>query len=338
MKALVFDQVGPPLDVLELRDVPLPPRASGDVLVKISVASINPGDFLFIQGLYPPPKIPELPQQVAGTGGSVGVVTDSGGAEALPPGTPVFFSYLNGWAEYAAVPAQWLIPISPRFGATKAAQLGNIITAWDLLEMSGVRRGQWLAVTAANSSVASMVTQFARHLEVRVLCIVRRAQPDLDLREMGASAILELDGLDMPIDEAVANAIGHAPIDAVVDCVGGPLLSALVRSAGMGAQIVIYGGFSPERFELHNFDLLLKAADIRSYAYRYFFDPPPPQDRPRLEQIMEMAARDDFRVRVGGLHPVNDFRVAISDTIERPERGKHYFELADSVRSTSFEC
>ena len=211
MKALVFDQVGPPLDVLELRDVPLPPRASGEVLVKISVASINPGDFLFIQGLYPPPKIPELPRQVAGTGGSVGVVADSGGAEALPPGTPVFFSYLNGWAEYAAVPAQWLIPISPRFGATKAAQLGNIITAWDLLEMSGVRRGPWLTVAAANSSVASMVTQFARHREVRVLCVVRRAQPDLDLREMGASAILELDGLDMPIDEAVANATGHAP-------------------------------------------------------------------------------------------------------------------------------
>lgn len=235
------------------------------------------------------------------------------------------------------MPAQWLIPIPEGFVPTKAAQLGNIVTAWDLLELSGVRPEQWVAVTAANSAVAGMVVQFARLRGVRVLCIVRRVQPELDLREMGASAILELEGLGLSIGEAVANATGHSVLGAVVDCVGGPLLGELVRSAGMGAQIVIYGGFSPERFELHNFDLLLKAVDIRSYAYRYFFDPPPPQDRPRLERIMEMAARDDFRVRVGGLHPVNDFRVAISDTIERPERGKHYFELPDSVRQRSFE-
>jgi D-arabinose 1-dehydrogenase-like Zn-dependent alcohol dehydrogenase len=58
MKAIVFDQIGAPLDVLHLADVPIPEIGDNEVLVKMTAASINPGDFLFIQNLYPDPKKP----------------------------------------------------------------------------------------------------------------------------------------------------------------------------------------------------------------------------------------------------------------------------------------
>jgi NADPH:quinone reductase-like Zn-dependent oxidoreductase len=51
VKAFVFDRSRPPLDVLELRELPPPPREPGEVLGKIAVASISPGDVLFTQGL-----------------------------------------------------------------------------------------------------------------------------------------------------------------------------------------------------------------------------------------------------------------------------------------------
>jgi NADPH:quinone reductase len=330
MKALVFDHVGPPLDVLQLRDIPTPSPKAAEVLVKLDTASINPGDFLFIQSLYPEPKKPSLPQQTAGTGGGVGVVVESGGNTSLPPGTAVAFSYYNAWAEYAALPAEWLIPLPSGYPAVKAAQFANIITAWDLFEMSHVVENQWLIVTAANSAVATMVLQLAQRKGVRVVCIVRRAQADFDLRALGANAVIQLDTLEGGIDEAVKRVTDGRGADAIIDCVGGPQLGDLIRSVARGAQVIVYGGLSAERFELHAFDLLMNVVDIRTYAYRYFFAPPSSEDLPWLHRIVEASAADDFKVRVGGLHKLEDFRQAITETIERPEYGKRFFSISEN--------
>ena len=70
MKAVVFDKIGSPLDVLRLAPVPIPEIADNEVLVKMISASINPGDFLFIQNLYPEPKKPHFPEQIAGNAGA----------------------------------------------------------------------------------------------------------------------------------------------------------------------------------------------------------------------------------------------------------------------------
>lgn len=61
MKAIVFDAIGSPRDVLYLGDLPMPRIGDGEVLVKMVSASVNPGDFLFIQNLYPEPKKPHFP-------------------------------------------------------------------------------------------------------------------------------------------------------------------------------------------------------------------------------------------------------------------------------------
>ncbi len=328
MKALVFDRVGPPLDVLELRDIPVPSPKAGEVLVKLVAASINPGDFLFIQDLYPEPKKPRLPQQVAGTGGGAGFVVQSGGNAAFPPGTPVAFGYYNAWAEYAAVPTEWLFRLPAGYPAVKAAQFSNIITAWDLLEMSRVGDNQWLVVTAANSTVAAMVLQFAKRRGVRTICIVRRVQADYDLRALGATAVIAVATLEGNLGEAIRRVTNGAGVNAVIDCVGGLQLGELIRATALGAQVIIYGGFSAERFELHAFDVLMNVIDIRAYAYRYFFAPPASDDLGRLRQIADAAASEDFKVRVGGLHALDDFRNAITETLERPERGKHFFDMA----------
>jgi NADPH:quinone reductase-like Zn-dependent oxidoreductase len=46
MKAIVFDKIGPPLEVLDLREVPKPTIRADEVLLKIVSAPISPGDFL----------------------------------------------------------------------------------------------------------------------------------------------------------------------------------------------------------------------------------------------------------------------------------------------------
>jgi NADPH:quinone reductase-like Zn-dependent oxidoreductase len=173
MQAIVFDKLGLPTDVLELRDVKKPAPANGQVLVKMLNAPINQGDFLFIQNLYPEPKKPYLPGQVAGNYGT-GVVIERGPGASLTEGTLVAIIYYNTWAEYAAIPEEWLMPLPSGFPPEKAAQMMPMITAWDVVEGSKARSGEWVAVTAANSANALMIMQLAVRKDIRVIALVRK--------------------------------------------------------------------------------------------------------------------------------------------------------------------
>jgi len=332
LKAIVFDEIGSPLDVLQFRDVPIPEIRDNEVLVKMVSASINPGDFLFIQNLYPEPRKPHFPEQIAGNAGA-GVIAKAGKKVSLRPGTLVAFYYYIAWAEYAVIAAEWLIPVPASLPPEKSSQFQNAITAWDLLRESQVQPGQWLAVTAGNSSVATKVLQFANLEKVNVLSIVRRAEKGLDLKAWGAREVIELSTAGGNLGERIKKITNNKGLDAVIDSVGGPLLADLVRSlVSWDGKVVIYGGYSPSKFQLHNFDILMKGVTIKPYAYRYFFTPPKKEDRKKLQEIAKVFAQPAFKVRVGGMHRLEDYRAAIEETLSRPERGKRFFSMSNGNR------
>jgi NADPH:quinone reductase len=324
MRAIVFDRIGPPIEVLELREMPLPTIGDDDVLVQMVSASISPGDFLFIENLYPEPKKPKFPAQIAGNHGA-GIVKAVGKNARVAPGTLVAFSYYNSWAEYASIPADWLVPLPPKFPPEKAGQFFNLITAWDLLSVARVKAGDWLAVTAGNSTVSMILLQFAKAKGVNVIPIVRR--PWLDLRDLGAADVIELAGLQESIRDCVKTITKGVGLAALVDNVGGPVTGELIRSMAFGGQVVINGGMSPDRFALHNFDVLMSGIEIKSHVYRYFFAPPKPADIQELSEIAAAAELDDFKVPVGGLNNLEQFKTAVQNTLEHPERGKQFFEF-----------
>lgn len=326
MKAIVFDEIGSPRDVLYLDDVPIPRIGDGEVLVRMVSASVNPGDFLFIQNLYPEPKKPHFPRQIAGNHGA-GIVEAVGADVALKPGTLVAFSHYNTWAEYAAIPAEWLIPLPADYPTERAGQMVNPITAWDLLVDSRVQPGQWLAVTAGYSSISTMVMQFAQRRGINVIAIVRRSRQKLDLKQLGATAVLDLSEVKDGIKEAVMDITGGAGLNGIIDNVGGPAGGELIRSLALGGQMVINGGMSAERFELHNFDVLLSGAEIRANIYRYFFSPPVEADRPMLREIVDIFGQPDFHIPVGGIHPLSEFKLAVENSLDRADLGKQIFTM-----------
>lgn len=325
MKAVVFDRIGSPLEVLTVRDVT--PRALGpeDVRVEIHAASINPGDLWFIQGIYPPPKTPKFPAQIAGTGTSVGVVVEVGASVTrIAKGARVAFSYFDGWAEEAVIPAAWAIPIPEDYPRATAAMLGNVITAFDMLAQARVKEGDVLVLTAGNSAVATMVLQLARRQGVRVVPIVRREIPGFDLRTVGAEDVVSLArvGEGRAVIEAILAITGGRPPNAVIDAVGGPPVGDLVRALAIGGRAIVYGALKDGTFALSNADLLMRAASIESYAYRYFFAPPPPEDAAFLAHVTAATGGSDFVVRIAGEHPLEDFATAIRESVENPGAGK----------------
>lgn len=139
--------------------------------------------------MYPDPKKPKFPGQIAGNHGA-GIVEQVGQDARVAVGAYVAFSYYNTWAGYAAIPAAWLMPLPARIAPEKSGQFFNLITAWDLLATARVNAGDWLAVTAGNSTVSVMVLQFAKAKGINVVSLVRR--PRGDLRELGAAAVLSV--------------------------------------------------------------------------------------------------------------------------------------------------
>lgn len=325
MDAIVFDRIGMPDDVLELRSVPVPNVGAGDVLVKLKAASVNPGDFAFVQSLYPEPKKPRLPGQIAGTGGGVGHVMEAGSGTSIKTGALVAFSYFAAWAEYAVVPEEWLIPLPSDFPIEVGAQVANAISAWDLVEQVSVRPEGWLAVTAGYSAVATMLFQFAARKNVKTLALVRRRRDDIDLKQLGATEIIDLSKVGDGLGEAVTRITGGRGPDGVIDSVGGPVTGDLIRSAAFGARIVLFGGMSPESFSIHNFDVALKDLKIDTYVYRYFFTPPGVARDADVTEILE--ASKNLRLQIGGRHTLPDYAAAIRETLQNASSGKRLFVM-----------
>lgn len=312
MQAIVFDKLGLPTDVLELRDIKRPAPASGQVLVKMLNAPINQGDFLFIQNLYPEPKKPYLPGQVAGNYGT-GVVMERGPGASLTEGTLVAIIYYNTWAEYAAIPEEWLIPLPSGFPPEKAAQMMPLITAWDVVEGSKAKSGEWVAVTAANSANALMIMQLAVRKGLRVIALVRKLPP-LNLREFGAEVVIDLSLEGDIVPARIQEITAGKGLSAIIDAVGGPILADLVRNAAFGAKVIMYGGLSEQHFQLHNNDIYLNGLTIEPYIYRHFFTPPAPEEKATLEKIVSIAADPSFMAPVSGRYKLDEYKTAVMNS------------------------
>src|SRR5215468_1916472 len=107
MKALIFRETGEPKSVLQLAEIPTPPLAPGETLVRVLLSPINASDLHMVRGRYG--YQPELPASPGIEG--VGIV------EAVGPGVQdpmvgtrvVFIGTWNTWREQIVCPVDRLV-------------------------------------------------------------------------------------------------------------------------------------------------------------------------------------------------------------------------------------
>lgn len=331
MKTLAFNHLGTPSEVIELIDLPIPDLGHDELLIKMCCSSIGPGDSLFTQGRYPEPKKPVFPNQIAGFHG-VGVIVKTGKNTSLPSGTLVAFSHSSVWAEYLCLPEKEAIRLPDDYPIEKAAQIVNLITSWDLLTKTGVSKDEWLVLTAAGSAVAMMTLQFAVQQRINVIAIVR--EPELyqeDLERLGAQHVLTYTS-EEDVETQIKMLTGSAGVKGIIDCVGGSLLSKLVKTISYGAHIVIYGAFSKENFELHNYDLLLNGASISAYNYRFLSRNPSEKEKQELGCLFNAAGKNDFEAPVAKTFTLEEYKEAFATALStgnRNTKGKYLFRQYD---------
>jgi NADPH2:quinone reductase len=52
MKALIFRETGEPTSVLKLAEIPTPPLAPGEAIVRVLLCPIHPSDLHMVRGRY----------------------------------------------------------------------------------------------------------------------------------------------------------------------------------------------------------------------------------------------------------------------------------------------
>ena len=161
MKALIFRETGEPQSVLQLAEIPTPPVAAGEALVRVLLSPINPSDLHMVRGRYG--YQPALPASPGAEG--VGIVEAVGpGVQGSIVGTRVVFVHTwNTWREQIVWPVDRLVPVPDGLDDPAAATAyTNPLTAWALTRSSHhLQEGDWLLQTAAASSVGKLVLQLA---------------------------------------------------------------------------------------------------------------------------------------------------------------------------------
>ncbi len=235
MKAMLVDRE----KRLVWSEVPDPVPKKGEVLVRICAAGVNRADLLQREGRYPsPPGCPEwMGLEIAGVGEKTGEEETR-----WKPGDRVCALLGGGgYAEYAAVRAEHLMPIPRGLSTAQAAALPEAYaTAYLNLFWEGhLKTGQTAFVPAGTSGLASAAIPLAKAFGARVVTSVRSDENAERIRHLGADVVIPSHREDVAAALAREEKNG-TPVNVSMDCLCGETLGkSLPYMARGGYWIVI---------------------------------------------------------------------------------------------------
>jgi len=239
MKAIQIQQPGG-VEALQFVNIPVPKPKPNEAVVKIAAAGVNFIDVYLREGRYKAP-LPFVNGQEA-----AGVVTEVGAdVKTVNPGDRVAYAGpLGAYAEYAAVPAERLVPVpagvSDRNAA--AAMLQGMTAHYLLYDTFPLKAGQTALVHAAAGGVGLLLVQMAHNIGARVIGTVSTEEKAKLAREAGAEEVILYTKADF--DTETQRLTGGKGVDVVYDSVGKTTFEKglnILRPRGM---MVLYGGSS----------------------------------------------------------------------------------------------
>lgn len=213
MKAAYINQPGPPENII-IGDLPTPDPKSGQVLVRVHAASLNPVDTYIragtIQMNIPLPFV--VGCDLAGVVEKVGPNTKKFKVSDRVWGTNQGLLGRQGtFAEYAAVDECWLYPTPDGVSdeAAAASALVSITAHLGLVRDAQLESGETLFVNGGTGGVGSMVVQISKALGARVITTAGTDEKTKICRELGADVAINYKTEDVAarIKEAAPNGV-----------------------------------------------------------------------------------------------------------------------------------
>ncbi len=226
-----------------LERIPLEALSPGEVVVRVDWSSVNYKDALAATGAAP--IIRGFPR--VGGIDLAGEVVHSTHPD-WPPGMAVLANgcglgeqHDGGYAEYARLPAEFLVAMPAAMDARRAMQLGTAGFTVALCLKRLLDNGQQpqqgpIAVTGATGGVGSIAIALLAGLGYEVHAITGKAAATDYLRKLGASRVVDRHSLE-PGSRPLERAVWAGAIDSV----GGVLLGGLTRTVMPWGNIVSVG-------------------------------------------------------------------------------------------------
>ena len=227
--------------------IEVPTPQGRQVLIEVSLASVNPSDVMFVKGMYGQPRAAGRPAGFEG----VGVVVAAGDdpmAQALVGRRIAFATGLTNWgswARYAMADAAACIPIIDGVRDEHAAAM--IVNPLTALAMFGIVRDEGekaFILTAGASQLCKLMIGVAREEGFRPIAIVRRDEQIALLQEAGAAHVLNAES---PVFRAgLKQVLAEEKPRILLDAVTGPLSSAIFDAMGKLSRWIVYGRLDAE--------------------------------------------------------------------------------------------
>ena len=256
MRCVVFTGVGGG-EVVDLQDRPDPVPGSGEVLVRVRHAGLNPADLQQRAGRYPAPA--GAPQDIPGL--EVAGVVEAVGSQVLGyrPGDRVFGLIAGGGlANRVAVHERCVTRVPDELSDIDAAAVPEaFITAHDAIRTRGrLAMGETLLVHGANGGVGTAALQIGVATGAQVFGVVRSEEAAALVRQLGAEPVQD----DSFSDDVRA--------DVILELVGAPHFPANLTALNPRGRIVVVGVAAGSKVELDLGAMMGRRAELHGTVLR----------------------------------------------------------------------
>jgi NADPH2:quinone reductase len=250
--------------VSQFDTIALDDLAAGDVVIRVQYSDINYKDALAATGTAPILRRYPL---VGGIDLAGEVVSSSDprfspGQGVLVTGNGLSETHDGGYAEYARVAGDWVIPLPNGLDACDAMRLGTAgftaALAVHRMEQNGQQpSGGPVVVTGASGGVGSLAVNMLAARGYEVVAVSGKAEANGYLESIGAARILRRQEI----------ALGSRPLEkalwaGAVDNVGGEILTWLTRTTDFWGNIASIGLTGSHKLETTVMPFILRGVNL----------------------------------------------------------------------------
>jgi NADPH2:quinone reductase len=317
MRAVQVKQPGGP-GALELVELPVPEPKAKEALVKIAASGVNFIDVYQREGRYPVPQPFVAGQEGAGTVAKTGAEVKS-----LKSGDRVAWcGVLGSYAEYAAVPAERLVPIPQ--GVTEqqaaAAMLQGMTAHYLVHDVYPLKPGETVLLHAAAGGVGLILTQMAHHIGARVIGTVSTEEKAKLAREAGADEIILYSQIDFETEtKRLTEARG---VHVVYDSVGKTTFEKGLNVLRPRGMMALFGGSSGAAPSVDPIVLSQKGSLFLTRPTLAHYTATRAELEKRSGDVFRMIAAGKLRLRVEHTYPLSQAQQAHRDLEARKTTGK----------------
>jgi NADPH:quinone reductase len=321
------------VEKLRMAEVSDPQPGSGEALLRLRFAALNPADAFLAKAQYP--AKPPLPH-VLGRDGVGDVLAVGAGVSNVAVGDTVGILRCDVGVETWGTLAEKTVVC--------AASLAKIPDGWSMEEMAGAPltfltawqaltqwndppapqpAGSTLLVSGASGGVGVASVLLGKSMGLTIVALSRSAEKAAKLKELGADFVF--DPSDPNLRKNVTAAIAPKKIDLVVDNVAGPLFNQIIALLGYGGRISVVGRSGGAVPEFNTGTLFFRRNRIGGVAVA---DYTPESAHEAWKEIVARLAAIGKRPVVDGVYPFEEVKQAFARLNQGP-MGKVLVRVAE---------